>query len=88
LIRIKQPLTPFSAALGTTESPGLLSKRELDVLHWLSEGKSNWEIAQILTLSEHTVKNHTKRILIKLEATNRAHAITIAFGMGLLQLPL
>lgn len=35
---------------------GLLSEREKQVLHWVCKGKSNWEIGQILSLSEFTVK--------------------------------
>jgi len=64
----------------------VLSTREHEVLCWLSEGKSNWEIGEILVISENTVKNHMKNILKKLEANNRQHAVAIAFKKGLLKL--
>ena len=42
---------------------------------WLGTGKTNWEIAQVLRISEHTVKNHVQRILIKLKVNSRAQAV-------------
>ncbi|MBA3652161.1 MAG: helix-turn-helix transcriptional regulator [Chthoniobacterales bacterium] len=35
-----------------------MTPREREVLHWLAEGKSNWETAQILECTEETVKMH------------------------------
>jgi DNA-binding CsgD family transcriptional regulator len=64
----------------------LLSNREREVLQWLSRGKSNWEIAQIVGLSEYTVKNHVSHILNKLKVNNRQHAITKGIEMGLIVL--
>ena len=52
-----------------------LTEREHEVLQWLSSGKTNWEIAQVLCISEHTVKNHVQRILIKLKVNTRAQAV-------------
>ena len=52
-----------------------LTGREQEVLHWLGSGKTNWEIAQVLQISEHTVKNHVQRILIKLKVNTRAQAV-------------
>ena len=49
----------------------LLSKREIDVLKLIGEGKNNQEIAQTLFLSEGTVKNHVTQILSKLEMRDR-----------------
>ncbi|MCU7920772.1 MAG: LuxR C-terminal-related transcriptional regulator [Candidatus Thiodiazotropha sp. (ex Dulcina madagascariensis)] len=62
----------------------LLSKRETEVLQWLCSGKSNWEIGQIMSLSEYTVKNHVSQILKKLEANNRQHAVAKGIEMGLI----
>jgi len=61
-----------------------LTERERQVLKWISVGKSNWEIAKILGISEFTVKNHVQNLLRKLSATNRAHAVTKAIACGLL----
>lgn len=56
----------------TADSPlELLTKRELDVLHLISLGHSNKEIAQILVISEHTVNDYTKKIYKKLDVHNR-----------------
>jgi len=60
-----------------------LSARETEVLHWLCNGKSNWEIGQILDLSQYTVKNHVSRILKKLEVNNRQHAAVKGAELGL-----
>jgi len=63
-----------------------LSTREHEVMRWLFEGKSNWDIGRILNISEHTVKNHVQRIIKKLNATSRQHAVAIALEMGLIKL--
>lgn len=52
-----------------------LSGRELQVLDWVREGKTNQEIGQILDISPLTVKNHIQKILRKLDVTNRAQAV-------------
>jgi DNA-binding NarL/FixJ family response regulator len=51
-----------------------LTKREIDVLKLVGEGKNNLEIAQTLFLSEGTVKNHVTQILSKLELRDRVAA--------------
>ncbi len=54
-----------------------LTSRETEVLEWLRQGKSNYEIGIILGISIHTVKRHVERILAKLGAENRfAAALT------------
>ena len=55
-----------------------LSEREIEVLGWLSTGKTNAEIAQLLNLSEKTVGNHVSAILDKLGVSNRIEAATYA----------
>ncbi len=61
-----------------------LSKREKEVLQWMSSGKSNWEIAQVIGLSESTVKNHVHHILCKLHAATRAQAVAKAINHKLI----
>ena len=63
-----------------------LSVREQEVLIWIREGKSSWEISMILAISERTVKFHTAAILNKLGATNRAHAVAIALSCGIIDM--
>jgi transcriptional regulator EpsA len=60
---------------GRTVVPVTLSARELQVLEWVREGKTNQEIGQILDISPLTVKNHIQKILRKLNVTNRAQAV-------------
>ncbi len=57
-----------------------LSLREREVYGWMSEGKTNPEIAAILDLSVHTVKRHVEKVLQKLGAPNRAAAIALRIG--------
>mgnify|MGYP001810469055 CR=1 FL=1 len=53
----------------------ILSKREIQVLHWVRNGKTNAEISQILGISPPTVKNHVQKIMRKLNVNNRAQAV-------------
>jgi DNA-binding NarL/FixJ family response regulator len=62
-----------------------LTKRELEVLQCLANGRSNKEIGSILYISEATVKGHVRCILTKLEAIGRAEAIAIARKRGLIR---
>lgn len=53
-----------------------LSAREIEILHWVRMGKINSEIASILEISTHTVKNHMQNIFRKLDVSNRMQAIS------------
>jgi DNA-binding NarL/FixJ family response regulator len=64
---------------------GGLSKRELEVLECLAQGKTTLQIASDLYVSENTVKTHVRHILGKLEAANRAEAVSKAAQMGLIR---
>jgi DNA-binding CsgD family transcriptional regulator len=55
---------------------GLLTRRELEVLRLLAEGRSNRSIAEALTISQGTVKFHVNRILRKLRVANRSQAVS------------
>ena len=61
-----------------------VSLRELTVLHWMKEGKTNGEIARILGLSERTVRFHVGNIFDKLDVTSRTQAVVCALGDGLI----
>jgi transcriptional regulator EpsA len=52
-----------------------LSAREEEIMHWVSIGKTNLEIGQILGISHNTAKNHLRRIFKKLNVANRAQAV-------------
>jgi DNA-binding CsgD family transcriptional regulator len=55
----------------------LVTRREVEVLRLMSEGASNEQIARRLVISVGTVKSHVKRILRKLDVTNRAEAASL-----------
>lgn len=61
---------------------GSLSDREIEILYWVKEGKSNQEIGDILKISESTVKSHLKNLYKKLDVCNRAQAIHAAISVG------
>ena len=65
------PPAEFSSELG-------LTTREGEVLSWLSKGKTNRDIAQILGLSPRTVDKHLEQIYAKLGVENRTAAAAIA----------
>ncbi|WP_149202304.1 response regulator [Actinotalea subterranea] len=60
-----------------------LTPRELEVLLSIAHGSSNAEIAELLYLSEATVKTHVGRILAKLGVRDRVQAVVLAFETGL-----
>lgn len=64
-----------------------LSRRESDVLQHLACGLSNPEVADVLNLSRHTVKQHTSAVYRKLGVRNRAEAASRAQELGLLSTP-
>ena len=62
-----------------------LSRREMDVLKCLAQGKTSAQIASDLFISENTVKTHVRHILEKLEASNRAEAVSRAIQLGVIR---
>ena len=66
-------------------SPGL-TRRELEVLKLIMDGKSNREIADALSTTEGTVKSYVVNILNKLDANDRTQAVTIALKRGIVHL--
>jgi DNA-binding CsgD family transcriptional regulator len=61
-----------------------LTARESEVLKWASIGKTCWEIAKILHISERTVKFHFGNAFAKLDVVNRSQAVAKALGLGLI----
>ena len=59
-----------------------LTRREFEVLNWLKEGKTSWEISVILNLSERCVNFHINNAKNKLNAVNRTQAVAVALGAG------
>lgn len=63
-----------------------LSARELEVLNLMARGKNNQEISAKLSISESTVKFHTKNIMSKLGASDRSQAIITALKRGVINI--
>lgn len=59
-----------------------LTVREIDVLHQLAKGYSNREIAETLTISTHTVKNHISNIFQKIGVSDRAQLIAMVYQLN------
>jgi|GEM_PF-394878 len=69
------------------ESAGLrqpLTRREMEVLRLMTEGFTNSEIAQRLSVSAHTVKSHVTHILAKLDVSDRTQAAVQAVRLRLI----
>jgi LuxR family transcriptional regulator, quorum-sensing system regulator CviR len=71
---------------GSQLGPVILSIREKEVLNWLKQGKSSWEMSVILGISERTVNFHVYNMMRKLDAVNRTQAVAAALRHGLIEL--
>ncbi|MDH4087366.1 MAG: LuxR family transcriptional regulator [Nitrospira sp.] len=60
-----------------------LSPREVTILNWIKNGKTNWEIAQITGVTERTIRFHVESIFSKLDVTSRTQAVAVAVQHGL-----
>jgi DNA-binding CsgD family transcriptional regulator len=65
---------------------GELTSKERQCLQWCKEGKTNWEIGVILSISEKTVEFHLSKAMRKLGAGNRMSAVIIGIKRGLIRL--
>lgn len=63
-----------------------LTPCEVEVLKWVKDGKSSWEISVILGKSERCVNFHVANAVRKLNAANRTHAVAIAVAKGIVEL--
>lgn len=61
-----------------------VTKREVEVLRWLEQGKSTWDVSVILNRSEGVIKYHVANLMEKLSAQNRTQAVAIAIRQGLI----
>jgi len=61
-----------------------LTKRELQVLIWVAQGKSSWEIGHIILCQECTVNFHCRNIMGKFNVRTRSHALLKAVSLGLI----
>ncbi|WP_199618197.1 response regulator [Paenibacillus alkalitolerans] len=75
-------LKEFSGNEAPRPSENPLTDREQEILIWVAKGMSNREISEKLFISEHTVKNHLKKILQKLQLDNRVQLARYAYEQG------
>ena len=61
-----------------------LTKREIEILKWTTEGKSSWAVGRILGISEHTVNFHAQKAMAKLVVSSKHQAAAKARSLGLI----
>ena len=76
---IQQPTSPSNPLIQRLE----LTRRELEVLALLADGRTNREIASELFISDKTASVHVSRILSKLDVSNRTAAASLAHQLGI-----
>ena len=61
-----------------------LTDRETEALRWAAVGKTSWEMARLMVISERTINFHLNNAVYKLNASNRQHAVAKAIARGIL----
>lgn len=74
----------LDSAHSQATSAGRLTHRQVQLMSLVADGLSNKEIATNLNLSQFTVKNHLRRVMRQVEATNRYDAVELIRASGLL----
>jgi DNA-binding NarL/FixJ family response regulator len=82
----KRVSSEVAAGIAEHVTDDALTPREIGVLRLIAGGNANKEIGAQLGLTEETVKSHVKNILLKLDANDRTHAVTIALKRGIIDL--
>ncbi|KAA3513288.1 helix-turn-helix transcriptional regulator [Agrobacterium rosae] len=65
-------------------APRMLTKRELEVIHWTSQGKTSAEIGKILSLSDHTINAYLNNAIRKLDCVNRTQLVAKSIRLKLI----
>jgi DNA-binding NarL/FixJ family response regulator len=79
-----QVMQALQSSIQSQAANPVLTPREMEVLEFLSQGLTNPQIAQVLHVSENTIKTHVRKIMAKLDASTRTEAVRIASQRGLL----
>jgi DNA-binding NarL/FixJ family response regulator len=74
----------IAARIAERQERSGLSRRELEVLDMIAKGLTNKEIAQVLMISQFTVRTHIVHIFAKLAASDRTEAVAIASQQGII----
>jgi len=75
LSRVQHSLIDDVRPLASQSDEWELTDRQLEILHWVKSGKTNFEISLILDISALTVKNHMQKLFRRLKVHNRAQAV-------------
>lgn len=81
---IHQSITRTELLHAVPEAAIELTDRERECLRWAADGKTAWEIGQILRISERTAIFHLNNCMSKLGAVNKTQAVVRAMTLGLL----
>jgi LuxR family transcriptional regulator, activator of conjugal transfer of Ti plasmids len=68
------------------DAPVRLTMREREILQWVAQGKTTWDISAIVAISERTVIFHIENLKRKLGVTSRSHAVAKAIRLGLISI--
>lgn len=82
--RVARVIQEKGTSFDSASMPDRLTPREADVLRLIAGGYSNREIAEALTMSEGSVKNHASSVLSKLGARDRTRAVLRGIELGYL----
>ena len=84
--QVQEPaLAVLLPELRDTANDVALTLRELECLQWTMEGKTAWEVGQILSISEQTAVRHLNNATHKLGCVNKHHAVVKALRLGLVR---
>lgn len=67
---------------GARSSGGTVTARQAECLYWISEGKSDWEVGQILKISHKTVNYHVEQAKANLGVATRIQAVVMLVRSG------
>ncbi len=86
-IRLAHTTRSFQSLRPKQPVPDRLSGRQQQILSLIADGNSYAEVGRMLFISTETVRTHVKQILRRLDARDRAHAVSLAYQAGLLGSP-
>ncbi|HEX3496068.1 MAG TPA: helix-turn-helix transcriptional regulator [Methylocella sp.] len=79
-----EPRTRSRKQENLADEPAVLSARERVALQWAAEGKGDWEIGEVMNISEHGADKNLRSIRAMLAAINRTQAVAEAIRRGLI----
>ena len=83
-VRYRSRLSELQGSPADAAKP--LTLKEAECLRWCKEGKTNWEIGEIMRISEKTVEFHLSNTIKKLNVSNRITAVVKGIQLGLISI--